>query len=162
MNDSVLNWKWWLFCSWSSGWSPRALFHRLAQCRLASRASIAQRSCARTKNTCSRQRIAKVAGPRGALLSAFRLPISRGECTRRAAAPAPLTHRTLHTRHPHTARLLLHGSTLGRPFDFTFPVHLPRKNITSPITSRPPRMCYEEPLCPSSNDFIFLHGSKWY
>ncbi|CAD0196281.1 unnamed protein product [Chrysodeixis includens] len=51
------------------------------------------RSCARTKNTCSRQRIAKVAGPRGALLSAFRLPISRGECTRRTA-PAPLTHRT--------------------------------------------------------------------
>lgn len=53
-------------------------------------------------------------GP-GALLSAFRLPISRGVCTRRAA-PASLTHRTPATRVSHASA---RGSTLGQLFHFT-------------------------------------------
>lgn len=45
--------------------------------------------------------------------SAFRLPISRGKCTRRTA-PAPLTHRT---RYP---RCSLLGSAIGRTSDLVF------------------------------------------
>lgn len=54
-------------------------------------ASIAQWSRAQTKNTCSRQRIAKVAGPRGALLCVPFTHISRRMHARRAAPAVWLT-----------------------------------------------------------------------
>lgn len=61
-----------------------------------------------------------------ARFSAFRLPTSRGECTRRATAPAPLTHHARsRCRSPHTRYAV--RSSLGQPFDFD---HLYRSHFS--------------------------------
>lgn len=125
-------WKWALFCSLSSGCAPRAARppSRPVQTGQQSKHRSDLVHEQKTPVVVSESPRSQAPAARFSLRSVYPYLAANA----RVAPPPRLWLTVYPLRYPHAARLLFHGSVLGRPFDFAFIVLVSRK-VNDQLTS---------------------------